>query len=1023
MKLLTKLSFPVNLVLIFSLLLSSCQISLPGTDKDVLYLNIIWHQHQPLYYADADGIITRPWVRVHATKDYYDMAATVAKYPDVHVTFNLTPVLLMQMDQFVNDGVKDKYWVLAEKPAVDLTDADRQFILTRFFDANWDHMIRVHPGYKRLLDLRGGTAAENIQAAMTSFNDQDFRDLQIWFNLAWMDPDLLESDPLKALVAKDHDFNESDKVILFDEVKRVMAQVVPIHKELMEKGQIEVITSPLAHPILPLLYDTELALVGNPNADMPRRFQYVQDDIAQLSEGRAIYKENFGREPTGLWPSEGSVAEQVVPLVSNAGYQWMASGEQVLANSLGIGAFTRNNNDTVLQADQFYRPYWVSGPADGPIKGGKVLMVFRDNLISDKLGFTYSGTPGEEAAADFTQRMENIRQQLITEEANGPHLVSIILDGENAWENYDRDGKDFLNALYRKLSESKTIKTVTVNEYLKKFPNQQDLPELFPGAWFSANYDTWIGEPEEKAAWNLLGQVRGDLEKVILEQKKSGQAVPGLDEATRQMYLAEGSDWFWWYGADQDSGNDAYFDEGYRALLSNVYKALGKEVPLAVQVPIIPAQVAKSERDLNGQSIVNVDATASPEEWDAGAVFNLVTDPPVSTLQNLQIGVDQQNLYLSLLSDEAWNVNPDRTIEVYLSSPYASRGLGFSRPGEGSTAINLLGFSATHLMTIHPGGGQMEYYTAGKQEWQQENVHGQMQAGDTFLEVALPLEWMGGLQAGDEVKVRLLADGAVLPSSGPARVLMPDLSNMTTILQVTDPTGDDNGPGTYTYPTDTVFGSGVFDITGFKVRYDEENISFDFTIAGDITNPWNGPAGFSLQTFDVYIDQDPGTGTGAQLLLSGRNASLSEGSGWEYALWAESWTPQILAPDAVTKEPKPVNGASFKVVLNPAARTVSLIAPRSIFGDGDPSQWTYAGMVLSQEGYPAEGVWRVRDVEPAGAQWRIGGAPDDANHTRILDLAWPEGQSPDQAEQLSTYTSSSDPAAGDYPKIQMLAAN
>ncbi len=1000
-------------------------------EEDVLFLNLIWHQHQPLYYPDENGVITRPWVRVHATKDYYDMASTVAKYPDVHVTFNLTPVLLMQLEDYVMNGAKDKYWVLSEKPADQLTNEDKEFLLTRFFDANWDHMIRVHPGYKRLLEKRNGTTPEAIKAALQSFTSQDFLDLQIWFNLAWIDPDFLEIEPLKDLMEKDQGFSEADKSILFAQVSQIMSQVIPVHKELLDKGQIEVITSPLAHPILPMLYDTNLALIGNPKADMPKRFNYVQDAIVQLALGREIYRESFGRDPVGLWPSEGSVAEQIVPLVSNAGYQWMASGEQVLANSLGLGAFTRDGKDTILQSDQFYRPYWVNGPEGGPIKGEKVLMVFRDNLISDKIGFTYSGTPGEEAAADFMQRMENIRQELKKENATGPHLVSIILDGENAWEYYDNDGKEFLNALYRNLSESKTIQTITVSNYMEKFPNQQEITDLFPGAWFSANYDTWIGEPEEKAAWNLLGQVRNDLQDKILEQKKTGKEIAGLEEATRQMYLAEGSDWFWWYGADQDSGNDSYFDEGYRALLGKVYSALGMDIPLSVKVPIIPEQVVLAEIELSGIAQPNINAQVGENEWKNAAHYIF---PPAEHegihIQNLHVAVDQKQLYLQVEADSDWITQKDVGLGFYFNSPKLSKGLGYVRmEGPESTGLTLLGFAATGMFEIEVNNKKGALLTPDNAGWMESDQSGEIAVKDNILEAAIPLDSLGEVQAGDEIKFRLVVNDAsrvtqIGPFEGPGRIILPDLSSLTTVVNITDPIGDDHGPGSYTYPTDAIFDTGVFDITNFSVRYDEETIAFDFSIDGEITNPWNGPAGYSMQTLDVYIDKDPGKSTGAQKLLPGRNASLQDGFGWDLAIWAESWTPQVLAPDTNTLEPKPVNGVTLKVILNPATSSISVRIPRSAVGEGNPEEWAYAGVILSQEGYPANGVWRVRDVEAVAAQWRIGGAPQDTNHTRILDVAWSGDDTPTQEEMLSTYPSSNEavdtlPADG-FARIEML---
>ena len=257
------------LIILLTLVVSACQPTptpaprpAPATvtasaPADGLYLAIVWHQHQPLYYKDPQtGVYTRPWVRVHATKDYYDMAAMLKDYPNVHVTFNLTPVLIRQLDDMAG-GAKDRYWVLAEKPASQLTDDDKQFIMTRFFDTN-PKIIGRFPRYKELADKRGGAEPDKIDAAIKAFSEQDFRDLQILFNLAWFDPDFLAQPPLKSLVDKGRDFAEADKQIVFDKALTVIKDVIPIHKELQDKGQIEVITTPYAHPILPPLHDTNL---------------------------------------------------------------------------------------------------------------------------------------------------------------------------------------------------------------------------------------------------------------------------------------------------------------------------------------------------------------------------------------------------------------------------------------------------------------------------------------------------------------------------------------------------------------------------------------------------------------------------------------------------------------------------------------------------------------------------------------------------------------------------------------------
>ncbi len=1027
-----RINLTLSLFLVFSMLLSACggtptpaptpapttalSATQPPTEapaKDILYLNLVWHQHQPLYYKDESGVYTRPWVRVHATKDYYDMAATVAKYPNVHVTFNLTPVLLRQLDDFVQNGAKDKYWMLAEKPASELTAEDKDFIMRRFFDANWDHVIKVHPGYKALLDKRGGTTDEEIAAAINNFTEQDFRDLQIWFNLAWFDPDELAKEPLLSLVNKDHGFSEEDKTIVFDQVRSIMAQVIPIHKELQDQGQIEVITTPYAHPILPLIYDTNLALVGNPAAEMPDRFSYPNDAIAQLNKSVEIYKEHYGMAPRGLWPGEGAVAQEIVPLVAKAGYQWMASGEPVLAQSLGIGSFTRDAKETVQEADDLYRPYYVQGST-----GGKVAIFFRDWTLSDKIGFTYSGTPGDVAAKDLMQRLENIRAHLKEQGAEGPHIVSIILDGENAWEYYLNDGKEFLNALYQQLSESTTIQTITPSEYLKLFPEQRTLDNLFPGAWFSANYDTWIGEPEEKLAWNYLGQVRSDLAKYDISKIRSASP-EAIAQAEDYMYLAEGSDWFWWYGSDQDSGQDDYFDTGFRALLAKVYESLGEPVPSFVNVPIIPKKPATAERTVNGLSTPNIDGINSPGEWNNAALFT----SGAQAGNSLAYTFDAKYLYLRMnfVQPPAQGTR----LGFYLTIPGATNAYPFTRAVESETPA-LLGIAATHLFEWEEG--EFKSYTAGKSGWNGGAAIGQAVLNENTFEAAILWESLGELQAGDDLRLvaALMPSGELLPLQGPAQIVLPDLGTSTTILEVTDPSGDDHGPGAYTYPTDSVFKAQVFDLKTFTVAYDEKNMVFKFTFYGPIPNPWGSPNNLAIQTLDVYVDKDPGAGTGARVLLPSRNAALAQGYGWEYAVWAEGWTPQIIAPEAATLEPKQVIGVDFKIIVDPASSTVTLRVPRTVFGEGDPTQWAYAAAVLSQDGYPSTGVWRVRDVNAASEQWRFGGGPSDTNHTRIIDLAWPEGATPTQEDMLSSYTSSSaslgELKVDDFPQIQMLVA-
>ncbi len=980
----------------------------PVVNEYPLYVNLTWHQHQPMYYKDENGVYTRPWVRVHATKDYLDMAEMIAAEEGVKAAVNLTPSLIRQIQDFTDNGAKDLYWVLAEVPAAELTVEQKTFILQRFYDANWDHIIAVHPRYKELLDLRGGTDEAAIAAAVENFTEQDFRDLQIWFNLAWIDPDYLAQEPFKTLVDKGRDFVEEDKVTLFGGILELIQRVLPTHKELQDVGLLEITTTPYAHPILPLIYDSDLALVGNPKAIMPKQhFSYPEDAAFHLQKSVEMYETIFGREVRGLWPGEGSVAEEIVPLVSEAGYKWIQTGEPVLVASLGLAGdrFARDNNGVVKDPDTFYRPYFVQGES-----GDKVGIFFRDWVISDKIGFNYSGMAGEAAAQDMIGSLEAIYESLKGTE--GPHIVTIVVDGENAWENYDNDGKDFFHALYKKLAESKVLETITPSEYLELYPEQRELDVLFPGAWFSANYDTWIGESEEAEGWDLLARVRADLKQY--EDGTLSASPEGLAEAQDFMYLAEGSDWFWWYGTDQDSGQDSYFDEGYRALLKGVYTSLGVEYPAFLDIPVIQPQPLKADVAISGEMTAVVDGTVGEDEWSKSAVYAGAEAAPI---QSFAYGMNMEDLFLQISLAKAFAGGD--SIEVYLNAP----GDTDRQMADLSASGHLLA-PASRVLEIKPGQTTVGLYMTDGATWtKQEGELGQVAVSAGSVEVQLSKTILGEASNGNVIPMQVIlrqGDAIQLNSQAPLAIQYFSFEPVTSVLLIEDPEGDDKGPGSYTYPKDGVFKAGDFDLTAFEVSSDGANIYFSFTLKAPITNGWSSAGGFSVQTFDVYIDKDPGAGTGNRMLLPGRNAALADGNGWDVAVWIEGWAPyyQVLVPgdDPLAEPVKHIEASSaMKVYVDSGKNAVIASVPLEFFGEGTPGDWSYAAVVLGQEGYPADGVWRVRDVNKTAESYRFGGAPLDNNHTRIIDVALPVDFSPDQATLLSTYPSSAQPVDGKGP--------
>jgi alpha-amylase/alpha-mannosidase (GH57 family) len=528
---------------------------------------LLWHMHQP-YYED---LVTRehilPWVRLHALKDYYGMVAMLRDFPAVRMTFNLVPSLLMQIEAFAANRASDRYLVIGSKPAEEIDDADLMFMIGNFFHAQRERMIDTHPRYADLLRRRNALpAGGDATAARRFFGVEEIRDLQVWQKLAWIDPLFVDRDARGVeLVAKGEQFTEGDKEVLRAIELELLKAVIPAYREAEARGQIELSTSPLYHPILPLLCDTDINRRTNPSAEVHRpRFAHPEDALAQLAQAAAYHERLFGRRPAGLWPSEGSVSDAMVPLVAQAGFEWMATDELILARTLGE-TFTRDGNGVLDRPERLYRPYVVTAG------GGRVTSVFRDHALSDLIGFVYASWPAEAAADDFVGRLVQAGRRFAERTAGEEALIPVILDGENAWEHFQGGGRPFLRALYRRLSETGEIRTVTMAEACRGAT--AELTGIFPGSWIDANFDIWIGHRDDRRAWGQLAQAREALDSS--RQVDS----PAAERAREEIWIAEGSDWFWWYGDDHSSEHDAEFDDLFRRHLRNVHTLLERPVP------------------------------------------------------------------------------------------------------------------------------------------------------------------------------------------------------------------------------------------------------------------------------------------------------------------------------------------------------------------------------------------------------------------------------------------------------------
>ncbi|MDD5557869.1 MAG: glycoside hydrolase family 57 protein [bacterium] len=594
-------------------------------------LAFLWHMHQPYYYNPADGRAVMPWVRMHATRGYLDLISLLDEYPDLRQTFNYVPSLVRQIRMAVDGGVRDLSLECSAAPAAELGPSERQFILLNFFMVSWETMLMPYPRYRELLFKRGTKILESsLPAAAARFSERDIRDLQVWFNLAWFGFRACALYPeIAELRRKGASFTEGEKARVLEIQREILGRIIPLHREALERNRIELTTSPFYHPIMPLLHDTEFARRALPDLPLPRRFRHPDDVAAQLRLAVGYHEEVFGTRPTGLWPSEGSVCPEIVPAVAGAGIRWMASDEDVLFRS-------------IRSRDRFgvlYKPYAVEHD------GASVAMVFRDRVLSDRIGFSYAHADGRSAAADFLMRVAEIAKM-----AHGdPPLVSVILDGENAWQSYPDGGESFLRRLFEGILSSPFIRPTRIGEFIERHPPGDVIHRLHSGSWINSDYAVWIGEKEDNDAWDLLGRARD-----ALRQRQGAGGEADLDKALEEIYAAEGSDWFWWYGDRFSSDNDAVFDELFRAHLRNAYALMGEGAPEELDNPIINlGRISVSQEPRAFLKPVLDGRESSYYEWvDAGKYDATRADGTMwkseRFIRAILYGFDERTLYLRI---------------------------------------------------------------------------------------------------------------------------------------------------------------------------------------------------------------------------------------------------------------------------------------------------------------------------------------------------------------------------------------
>jgi len=631
--------------------------------------------HQPYYTDPVTGFASMPWVRLHATKAYYDMAFLLEKFPAIKATFNFTPSLLLQLQEIGTGTIRDLFQEYAQRPAADLTPEEQAFVIRHFFSANWVTMVRPFPRYHELLVKRGlEVQGQDLERVAHQFSTQDLLDLQVWHNLAWFGYGTLHRYPrLAALRTKNRNFTEEDKQEVLALQRVVVQEIVPMYRRLLERGQIELTTSPFFHPILPLVIDTDTARRARPDLPLPARFSAPDDAEAQLRRAVDFHTATFGQAPTGLWPSEGSVCPEMIPMVARTGLRWMATDEGILARSL------ESAQQPWQRHRDLYQPYRV-GP-DGPA----VTIIFRDRDISDAFGFIYHKTSPESATEDVLRRLRGISHDAPSEQV----LITIILDGENPWEHYYDGGEQFLSNLYTALTQQTLnhdglrASASAVSDALAAIPAAPSLTQLHSGSWINQDYKIWIGHQEDNQGWELLGHTRARLADLA-----PNLPTDRVQAAWSELYAAEGSDWFWWYGDDFDTAYKEEFDRLFRVHLRNVWMHMGLTPPDIFNRPICTvAPKADADRVLQPVALLapTIDGLVTDFfEWRGAGSIN--PHPPLGAMWKAEgiftailFGWSLDHLYVRLdLDDTSHERQGNMIVEISLQCLQQTFRLSFS---------------------------------------------------------------------------------------------------------------------------------------------------------------------------------------------------------------------------------------------------------------------------------------------------------------------------------------------------------
>jgi len=1008
----------------------------PTKVDDALNLAIVFHQHQPYYKNKLTGMVEMPWVRVHAMTEYVDSPGILAN-TDTKVTYNLVPSFIEQLLDYSENGVLDVHTDIARRSwntggypnATDLELHTMQF--QSFWNSGWIYNVTeddsrvgwVYESSQRYSELYAMTK-HNLKPATimddTLLGAQDFLDLQVLWYLYQFSPSYVNGtynashrdQGLIDLFQQNGQYSLQDLNYVLDAQESHMSNILPMYSELAASGQVELTTTPYYHPIMPLLMMDGWTFEDGIRIN---KDSWPEDVKTHLENGMDLFEQELGFRPVGMWPSEQAVSPAMVQPVADVGIQWMVSDEEILSASKDV------NGDyvDVEEAENLAIPW----------QADNVSVIFRDRVISDRVAFQYGSMTPEAAVSDFLSYCDDIRQQLLNSGKDpSEHLLTVAMDGENwmfmsDFQHHD-NGRPFTEEWFSRLSTHPTVVTTTPAEFLAEGHDLPEISTIGTGSWIDGTLSTWAGEAEESLAWQRIIEARQSL--VAFEADNPSHS--GLADAWESLYIAEGSDWYWWYGLDQDSGYDETWDVLFKVHLSNIYRAINLELPPYLQDlwtnPAIP------DSPYGGVMEPMIDGIALPGEWDDAARYDASgVDGGALDISSFHVGYDSTNLHirvdLSLATPAAMEVwdSADVDLSIYLMQANAINFNEVETNFRTYYGNEIIGFPSKYMVSFDfselrdDGRAKWNLFKAKgkvadteKWVWSSTSSLGACAAKDVY-EFSVPWSEVG-LAPRYTTRLKVVTSFADSQSYGdgvdmemappaPAEVVLPDLEEWITLLDIDDATGDADRGGVLVGPQATDFAAdgSLWDIEHLKVSQSSWNARFELKV-DDITNIWGMSNGFSHQIVQIYVDRGS-TSYGMTEMLEGANALIAEDWAWEVAISA---TGEPGAVKAMMAESGETTARGIEVSADAGSDVITITVNKDVIGP-DVALYRYIIVLGSQDGF-GPGKWR--DVDAEAKTWRLGGGSDPAMDDgidydpNIIDMITADGV--DQTAMLSDYS-------------------